>query len=427
MTHNFPKIELSDEEQLWLGTICQQFLKGYLVDVDQLKKSWHMQGKWSKDFQPSEIDSRLLQNRNKPTLLGIWHAYPVPKNNWIGKFDQLIRYVKERISNSTSTEIKVAEIAEAIGVTERSVSVLIHLLPSMGFYYTATTAPVRHDTVRIPGELEMYSSLHLDDPEKMSDYLSYENMEEQIKRVYGEPLDIFISFSENEKDIALRFQLFLKMAFGEGCKIFVSSDKESMAPGDWFNHVVSNLKNAQTLIILTSRISNQKEWINYETGVAEGVAKHHDNRGFAKNILPIVIGGLPKKKVSGPLQHYQISDIHDAGDINWLINQVTRLIGKPRKSADINQLIKDVKDIEKRVFKRRSPPSKRSKASQDEELEWKILAELTEASKEGLVLNPPNGSEEWKAAERLVTKGSLEKLPPGMGYAIPGQKFKIGL
>jgi len=252
-------------------------------------------------------------------------------------------------------------------------------------------------------------------------------MEGQIKKVYGEPLDIFISFSENEKDFALRFQLFLKIAFGEGCKIFVSSDKESMAPGDWFNHVVSNLKNAQTLIVLISRASNQKEWINYETGVVEGVATHHDSRGFALNILPVVIGGLPKKRVSGPLQHYQISDIHDAGDINWLIDQLAKLTGKSRKPADINQLIKDVRDIERRVFIKRSPPSKRSKASKDEELEWKILAELTEASKEGLVLNPPNGSEEWKAAERLVSKGRLKKLPPGMGYAIPGQKVKIGL
>jgi len=173
VTYNFPKIELSDAEQLWLGTICQQFLKGYLVDLDRLKKSWHTQGKWPKNFRPSEIDSRLLQDSNKPTLLGIWHAYPVPNNEWIEKFDQLIRYIKDRISNSTSTEIMVSEIAEAIEVTERSVSVVIHLLPSMGFYYTATVASVRHDTVRIPGEIEMYSSLNIDDPENMSDYLSY--------------------------------------------------------------------------------------------------------------------------------------------------------------------------------------------------------------------------------------------------------------
>jgi hypothetical protein len=186
VSYDFPKIELSTEEQQWLGTICQQFLKGYLVDVDRLKKSWYEQGKWPNGFRPSEIDSRLLRNGNKPTLLGIWHAYPGPENKWIEKSDQLIRYVKERISNSTSKEIKVAEIAEAIGVTERSVSVLIHLLPSMGFYYTATVAPVRHDIVRIPGELDMYTSLRLDDPEKMDDYLSYKNMEKQIKKVYGE-------------------------------------------------------------------------------------------------------------------------------------------------------------------------------------------------------------------------------------------------
>lgn len=186
MSYHFPKIELSTDEQQWLGTICQQFLKGYLVDVDRLKKSWHEQGKWPKGFRPSEIDSRLLQKENKPTLLGIWHAYPVPENKWIANFDQLVRYVKERISNSTSTEIKVADIAKSIGITERSVSVLIHLLTSVGFYYSATVTPVRHDVVRIPEELEMYASLRLDDPEKMDDYLSYENIEAQIKKVFDE-------------------------------------------------------------------------------------------------------------------------------------------------------------------------------------------------------------------------------------------------
>jgi hypothetical protein len=28
-------------------------------------------------------------------------------------------------------------------------------------------------------------------------------------------------------------------------------------------------------------------------------------------------------------------------------------------------------------------------------------------------------------AEKLVAKGMLEKLPPGMGYDVPGQQFLI--
>src|SRR5438552_17541498 len=98
MKYNFPKIELSEGERLWLGIVSKQFLQGYLADVDRLKKSLHSQGKWPKGLRISEIDSRLLSESNKPTLLGIWHAYP--ENAWIPKLDQLVTYLKARISSS---------------------------------------------------------------------------------------------------------------------------------------------------------------------------------------------------------------------------------------------------------------------------------------------------------------------------------------
>lgn len=186
MAYNLPKIDLSPDEQTWLGIVSKQFLGGYLADVELLKKSLHAQGKWPRGFRPSEIDRRLLWEKNRPTLLGIWHAYPT--SVWVEKCDHLIRYIKDKVSTSTPTQIKVAEIAAAIGITERSVSVLIHLLPSLGLYYTATVTPPRRDVVRIPGELDMYASLQFDDPEKIDDYLSYENIEEQIKKVSGEDI-----------------------------------------------------------------------------------------------------------------------------------------------------------------------------------------------------------------------------------------------
>ncbi len=194
VSYNFPKIELSPAEQQWLGTACKQFLNGFLIDVGRLKKSWQSQGKWPKGFKPSEIDYRLLQNENRPTLLGVWHAYPI--NKWIPKCDQLIRYIKDRILASTSADIKVSDIATAIELPERSVSILIQLLPSLGLDYKATVAPIDHDKVRIPEEIEMYASLQIDDPEHMDDYLSYEGMEKQVKTVFGED-DLTTSKQQN--------------------------------------------------------------------------------------------------------------------------------------------------------------------------------------------------------------------------------------
>lgn len=195
-----------------------------------------------------------------------------------------------------------------------------------------------------------------------------------------------------------------------------------MVPGDWFTHVVSNLKNVDVLIVLLSQVSNRKEWINYETGVVEGAAKHHDQRGFAKNILPVVIRGLSKNEVSGPIRHYQVSDTHNLDDLNWVLDQTARLVGKVRQETDLEQFIQQVTDIEKSMV---GSASNQSEETEDEKLEWELLAGFTEPSREGLILRPAAGTLEWKAAERLVSKGRLERLPNSMGYAIPGQKFKL--
>ena len=180
-TYNFPLVQLSDSELMWLRIISNQFLKGYLPNVDELKKSLHAQGKWPQNFKPSEIDYRLFQKANIPTLLGIWHADP--ESNWISKLDELIRYIKARLPNTTN--IKVEDIAKGIGLSELNVSILIHLLPSLGLYYTAIGKPTTYKTVVIPGQLGIYDILRLDDPEKMDGYLEYDNLENQVRTFYG--------------------------------------------------------------------------------------------------------------------------------------------------------------------------------------------------------------------------------------------------
>jgi hypothetical protein len=42
--YNLPKINLSPPERMWLGIVCNWFKSGYLVNVDQLKRSLHSQG-----------------------------------------------------------------------------------------------------------------------------------------------------------------------------------------------------------------------------------------------------------------------------------------------------------------------------------------------------------------------------------------------
>lgn len=71
------------------------------------------------------------------------------------------------------------------------------------------------------------------------------------------------------------------------------------------------------------------------------------------------------------------------------------------------------------------PPGAEREADEDGRA-WALYADFYKASQEGLVMMPEVGSEMHRLAERLVAKGMLERLPPGMGYAIPGQQFVIG-
>src|SRR5205085_9695462 len=108
------------------------------------------------------------------------------------------------------------------------------------------------------------------------------------------------------------------------------------------------------------------------------------------------------------------------------------LLERRRVEMDVQAFIQEVSEAEKLLFQSRAGGRKPSLAQQqhkraieEEELEWQVLAQSVEASNEGLVMRPEVGSDLWRAAERLVSKGKLEKLPRDMGYSVPGQMFKL--
>lgn len=56
----------------------------------------------------------------------------------------------------------------------------------------------------------------------------------------------------------------------------------------------------------------------------------------------------------------------------------------------------------------------------------RVLATSLEKSKEGLILRHPEpGSDLHLSVCRLVRRGELIRLPMGLGYAVPGQKFNM--
>jgi hypothetical protein len=328
-------------ERRWLEIVCRSYQRGYFVETERLKRALYDKGEWEPGFAPSDIDGRLLNNESHPTLLGMWHADSA--TDWIAKCDLLIKYIRDRVSSAPFAEIKIADIAQGISSTELEVSLLIRLMP--GFGHVTTSGGSRRQGVQIPGEIHPYASIKLDRPEMVDDYLRYDSIEKRIRWWFGDVVDVFISHANSEREAALVVQRLLKEAFGADCEVFVSSDRNSMKPGDWFDQVVSNLKAAEVMLVLISKKSHERPWINYETGVAEGAEKQKDDRGFATNILPLVIDGLPKASVSWPLQHYQLCALLEEGEIGWLLKRVGELIGRSSDEIKTERYVEELKSL----------------------------------------------------------------------------------
>lgn len=179
---------------MWLEIAVRRFRGGFLVDVDDLKRTLLRQNKWPKGLRPYEIDGRLLETENisrlpghwqQPTLLGIWHIDN--ETELIGKCDQIIRYIKETLSVSAPTIIKIDDISSGTGISPPEVSLIIRLLPGIGLPTSTVSSGSLQEAggVQIPGRLGVFARMDFDDPEFIEVYLEYENIERQIEKHLG--------------------------------------------------------------------------------------------------------------------------------------------------------------------------------------------------------------------------------------------------
>src|SRR5712671_2968188 len=91
MGNNPFKIKLTEAERLWLRAICSKMRGGEQVSARTLKVE--LRDKLSKDFDPLEIDYRLLANEDQITLLGI--ALLDPASEIVKKADEVIKRIRD--------------------------------------------------------------------------------------------------------------------------------------------------------------------------------------------------------------------------------------------------------------------------------------------------------------------------------------------
>jgi hypothetical protein len=152
---------------------------------------------------------------------------------------------------------------------------------------------------------------------------------------------IFISHIAEEKPIALRLQRLLHDALSPTVPIFVSSDYKSIESGEkWYEAILGGLKRSQVVIVLLSRASIERRWINYESGFG---------MGQEARVIPVVCRALKKGEIGMPLSELHARALDDRNDLQALLNDVALVCHISGSHEPIGQFLIDLSSVEAQI------------------------------------------------------------------------------
>ena len=137
---------------------------------------------------------------------------------------------------------------------------------------------------------------------------------------------LFISHITEEAGIAAKLKATMTDDFQVRLAIFLSSDTESIAAGDeWLTSVGAALRNSAVFIVICTRVSVTRPWVNFEAGAA-----------WMRDIpvIPVCSGGLRPRELPMPLAARQGLELSDAQGLR-------RLYGRIAEAVDCRPPVRD--------------------------------------------------------------------------------------
>lgn len=169
MKYEFPKIELTESERIWLSAIYSKLKEGEEIEPRALKvKLW---SKLPKGFDPLTIDRRLVLNGYEITLLGIWHIDP--NSDLIRKTDQIITCIRDMIlSNHQLKHFPAEDIAASTNIPISDVAMIFaKFLHQLGSFQEIATTYIEN------GKRIGYELIGIETERGFDQYLNYDGME----------------------------------------------------------------------------------------------------------------------------------------------------------------------------------------------------------------------------------------------------------
>lgn len=170
MSYQFPVIELTEFQNIWLTEIYKRFVQQADLDIRVIRVA--LLDKLPRDFNPDEIDARLVIGTNL-TLLGIWHVDP--DNLIFENTESVILAVRQEIiKNPKLKEVTSKHISNLTGIPESNVVQIFSFLSSIGHFYSSGALGTRKD------KTEWYN-IDVSEVRVLEEYLKYESLENQFQ------------------------------------------------------------------------------------------------------------------------------------------------------------------------------------------------------------------------------------------------------
>jgi hypothetical protein len=150
---------------------------------------------------------------------------------------------------------------------------------------------------------------------------------------------IFISHISAEAEIAQRLKQHLVRAFRGLLDIFVSSDRATIRAGKkWLDEIEKSLKSADAEVVLCSRESVGRPWINFEAGAA-----------WLRDIpvIPACHSGIAPHELPVPFSMLEGVELSKVDGLQKLYDSIAAVLGAPTPTLDFKALAAEFGDLEK--------------------------------------------------------------------------------
>jgi hypothetical protein len=150
---------------------------------------------------------------------------------------------------------------------------------------------------------------------------------------------IFVSHISPEAELARLIKAQIIKAFGSAVTVFVSSDVESIDAGeDWLTSIQTALKVASLELILCSRLSITRPWVNFELGAA-----------WLKKIpiIPICHSGLQVHDLPMPYSALNAVEADQEHDLRKLFARIGKIVDVDTPNVDFRNMAAAIDEFQK--------------------------------------------------------------------------------